>query len=788
MSQSCWCGNTNLKDFSDDYWLCEVCSTLVVKSFPSADLTLVKDEDRDLYGKKYWLDHQVQQLGLPSIEERSRTDLLDRCAWWLEAALDFSLPPSRLLEVGCSHGGFLALAQMAGFRAVGVELSQWVAEFARKNFSVDVRVGPVERQGFGPATFDVICMFDVLEHLQDPVATLKCCAEALTLNGVLVIQTPQYPSGTTFKELQERQHPFLQMMLPGEHLFLFSAASVKRLLAAVGILNCEFVPARFAHYDMMLFAGKSPLEKSSTSARLGALNGSPSGRMIQSLFDALHRSNQLEAERQELAANFDHVTQGVQSLQESRDAAHQQVTQLNQQVTQLDRQIEGLNQEITRLSQKVTHLNRWLRQTSGEMNRALDPSLFSLGTQVLERIHSMPRKAMLGWTLKSGKRSVRVCIDLTGLASTGANSQIAQALLYLIKHLPRNPNLTFIYVCFEELFQELAALLYQNDRLVVVSPRSQKTYRGTPQVESIQDWHPEDPSELARYDPDVLYVPLPYRSRRAYRVNGVCFIPDLCHRVQPGILSPDEVDARESAISNTLSTAARVHVPSEHMRKLVTEFYPVSPNNVLVTHLRTTSVCQEIETPSRQYTFVCPEGYYSQESLRALLKAYKDYRMSAGSSVWGIVFSTSRHDYLERVSTLAKSLALEECLEFVEISDGKSFPTILKRAGALLYPVLHDGAGVPVIQALEHHVPAICSSTCSHPEIAGDAALYVNPSDTREITQTMLQVSSSADIRSKLVGLGVNRLSVLLGVEEQARKLAGFLLEAAGVKRKQLNS
>src|SRR5262249_48939528 len=131
MNQHCWCGNRDLEEFSPEYWRCDVCCTLISKSFPSIDITAITDEDADFYGKKYWLDHQVKELGLASIEQRSRSDLLDRCGWWLAQLLEFSLPPARLLEIGCSHGAFLGLAELVGFHVTGIELSPWIVEFAR---------------------------------------------------------------------------------------------------------------------------------------------------------------------------------------------------------------------------------------------------------------------------------------------------------------------------------------------------------------------------------------------------------------------------------------------------------------------------------------------------------------------------------------------------------------------------------------------------------------------------------------------------------------------------------
>src|ERR1700732_1095970 len=133
MKQLCWCGNPDLKEFSPEYWRCDVCSTLISKSLSSIDVTEISDEEKDFYGKKNWLEDQREQVGLTSIEERSRSDLLDRSGWWLAKLLEFSLPPARLLELGCSHGAFLALSRLAGFEVTGIELSPWVGDFARKS-------------------------------------------------------------------------------------------------------------------------------------------------------------------------------------------------------------------------------------------------------------------------------------------------------------------------------------------------------------------------------------------------------------------------------------------------------------------------------------------------------------------------------------------------------------------------------------------------------------------------------------------------------------------------------
>jgi len=354
MNQLCWCGNPVLKEFSPDYLRCDRCSTLISKSAPAVDITAITDEEVDFYGKKYWLDHQVKELGLPSIEQRSRSDLLDRCDLWLDQLLEFSLPPARLLEIGCSHGGFLALAGLAGFRVTGIELSRWVVEFARKSFGAHVLTGPIERIAIPAGSFDVICMFDVLEHLQDPVRTLLCCAQALTPNGILLVQTPQYPVRVDFAALQEGRHPFLKMMLPDEHLFLFSSESVMQLLSAAGFCGCEFVTAPFAHYDMMLAAGRSPLQRNSARAVSEALEATPGGRVMQA-FLSMAKGNR--SPEQECASAKAHISKQEEEIRTLRGYLEQETASAKAHISKQEEEIRTLRGYLEQLSLQNSELS-----------------------------------------------------------------------------------------------------------------------------------------------------------------------------------------------------------------------------------------------------------------------------------------------------------------------------------------------------------------------------------------------------------------------------------------------
>src|SRR5580704_7745928 len=103
----CWCGNDRLQPFSDDYLHCSQCETLVLRRVPAEDITRVRNDKTDLYGRNYYLEHLQQDFGYPDIATRARTDLPERCLHWLRTVLKYKLPPGKVLELGSAHGAFI---------------------------------------------------------------------------------------------------------------------------------------------------------------------------------------------------------------------------------------------------------------------------------------------------------------------------------------------------------------------------------------------------------------------------------------------------------------------------------------------------------------------------------------------------------------------------------------------------------------------------------------------------------------------------------------------------------
>jgi 2-polyprenyl-3-methyl-5-hydroxy-6-metoxy-1,4-benzoquinol methylase len=281
----CWCGNDRLVGFDADYFRCPACETLVLRRMPGGDVTDVGADEAGLYGKEYWFDHQENDVGFPNITQRSRADLPERCVHWLRAVLKHKLPPARTLELGAAHGGFVAMLRLAGFDATGLELSPWIAGHARHTFGVPMLQGPVEKQDVAPGSLDLLAAMDVIEHLPDPVGTLRACVSLLKPDGVLMLQTPQYVEGKTIDRLRAEGATFVQHLRPQEHLHLFSQTSARELMRRAGVPHVVFEPAVFAQYDQFFVASRQPLPTNDEAAARAALQSTPGGRLAGAILD-----------------------------------------------------------------------------------------------------------------------------------------------------------------------------------------------------------------------------------------------------------------------------------------------------------------------------------------------------------------------------------------------------------------------------------------------------------------------------------------------------------------------
>lgn len=95
---------------------------------------------------------------------------------------------------------------------------------------------------------------------------------------------------------------------------------------------------------------------------------------------------------------------------------------------------------------------------------------------------------------------------------------------------------------------------------------------------------------------------------------------------------------------------------------------------------------------------------------------------------------------------------------FLDYVSQMELSILYKNALCLAFPSLYEGFGLPVLEAMVHDCPVICSNTASLPEVGGDAVLYVNPYQVQEIRDRLNQLIEGKSLRKEMIAKGRKRV------------------------------
>ncbi len=268
--------------------------------------------------------------------------------------------------------------------------------------------------------------------------------------------------------------------------------------------------------------------------------------------------------------------------------------------------------------------------------------------------------------------------------------------------------------------------------------------------------------EMLIRQPDILFIPahtIPW----IHPKNTVVTIHGLEYEHFPEAYSGFDLWHLRKSTRLASKWAKKIITISKNTKKDLIKFYGVKDEQVKVVHLG----YQKYEVRSKKYgvaeTLRFPKPYLlfigrleKRKNLVRLVKAFA--RLKNNKKIVHKLVLAGKPGYgYEQIKCSIKDLDLEKDVILPGYISDKDLPYLIKGADVFVYPSLYEGFGMPILEAMNLGVPVVTSNTSALPEIAGEAALLVDPKSPDEIAKAIYKLIEDEDFKDRLVRKGLKQ-------------------------------
>jgi len=268
------------------------------------------------------------------------------------------------------------------------------------------------------------------------------------------------------------------------------------------------------------------------------------------------------------------------------------------------------------------------------------------------------------------------------------------------------------------------------------------------------------PYFLKKHRIDVFHRPAGYTLPRARGVFRILTVHDLRTLTMKDSLWPQDI----GRYKRSLQEADICVTVSECTKQDIIEHFGLSPSKIKVVPL---AVADRFRPQSQEKIRALKEkwnirgpyflsvGSVPRKNIEGIIRAFARARIPQES----VLVMTCRME-LEKYQSLAHDLGVGERVLFLKHLNDNELVTLYAGCQCLLFPSLYEGFGLPILEAMQCGVPVITSHLSSCPEVAGDAAIFVDPRKSDEIAHAIEQISGDRALRAALIEKGLNRVKL----------------------------
>jgi len=284
----------------------------------------------------------------------------------------------------------------------------------------------------------------------------------------------------------------------------------------------------------------------------------------------------------------------------------------------------------------------------------------------------------------------------------------------------------------------------------------------------------------------VLFAPnfFAHRTQLPFARSVVATVHDLAFHLMPETVRPSTLDELREGLPETLFHAERLIAVSDATRRDLVEHLGVLPRRVSTVHegldpelaAPDDDVGRPDELPRRYLLFV--STLEPRKNVCGVLEAFEL------AAEWGysghLVLVGGWGWHTEAIqAALAASPVADRVIRLDYVERGR-LPAIYRHADALLFPSWLEGFGLPILEAMACGTPVITSGRSSMPEVAGPAAVYVDPESPHGIASAVVSLLGDPEHRARLVARGKER-AIRFDWSAAAAATAEVLRRAAGL-------
>ncbi|MFN6472020.1 MAG: glycosyltransferase family 4 protein [Nostoc sp. SerVER01] len=206
-------------------------------------------------------------------------------------------------------------------------------------------------------------------------------------------------------------------------------------------------------------------------------------------------------------------------------------------------------------------------------------------------------------------------------------------------------------------------------------------------------------------------------------------------------------------IPQVINQAQHIVCNSQATAKDITDFYQIPDSKITpipLAHDRTHF--RFLNLPTRNY-FLYIGRQNTYKNLHGLIAAFAALPNNSDYELW--LAGPSDRRYTPTLTDQVAQLGITNQVKFLDYVPYSELPKIINEAIALVFPSLWEGFGLPVLEAMACGTPVITSNLSSLPEVGGDAAILIDPYNSREITEAMEAIATDSALRSRLSNQGI---------------------------------